>query len=125
MDEVLPERTILMFRRLAYAEFERDRRREARKAAAVVSSSKQDDSRGGGWLAWISGAVTGGHTASQELEKPPAVSDLVGQQRADLSSEEYSKLLEFVEQQEEGLKLGKRWTGYECISVHTFLSRRV
>jgi vacuolar protein sorting-associated protein 13A/C len=107
MDAVLPENTILMFRRLAYAEFQRERRREARAARAASKSAAQ--SGGGGWLGWLmgsGGAAPAPAPAPAPSELQPASEETLGEQRAELSAEEYNKLMDWVSQQDEGLKLG-------------------
>ncbi len=121
MDATLPEQTILMFRRLAYAEVQRMRRQAAKEAAAAgktAAAQQAADSGGGGWLGWLMGAKPaatltttttsprspGGTTDLVSL--PPAPDTTKGAQRADLSEEEFTKLIELVSQQEEGLKLG-------------------
>jgi vacuolar protein sorting-associated protein 13A/C len=115
MDTNLPEQTILMFRRLAYAEVQRMRKQAAKAAAAAGKSHKQSGDGGGGWLGWLMGAkpttTTETSPRSPGIEKellsfPQASDDTKGAQRADLSEEEFSKLIELVSQQEEGLKLG-------------------
>ena len=99
MDRALPEHTILMFRRLAHAELQREKRREARAAKAAGGSGAAAASRS--WVGWLVGAgppVEGAHAAGEGKpgeEEHPA-----------LSSQEYSRLLELVNEQEEGLRLG-------------------
>ena len=111
MDAVLPEHTILMFRRLAYAEVQRERRRAAKAAAAAGKTPQQASEQGStSWLGWLMGskpaADTTTTTTSTTTELPPATAEERGQQRAELSADEYNKLIELVTQQEEGLQLG-------------------
>ena len=109
MDDLLPENTILMFRRLAYAEVQRERRRAA-KAAAAAGRTAQPTPQSQGWLGWIMGSKAATTTPQakpgDQLTIPPAADDLKGQQRAEFSAEEYNTLMELVSQQEEGLNLG-------------------
>ena len=118
MDATLPEQTILMFRRLAYAEVQRTRKRAAKAAAAAGKTEKPSSDAGGGggggWLGWLMGAkpattknpISPRGEGTDILSSPPGLDISKSAQRADLSEEEFSKLLELVAQQEEGLKLG-------------------
>lgn len=115
MDASLPEQTILMFRRLAYAEVQRMRKRAAKAAAAAGKTEKQTSAGGGGWIGWLMGSKqattkTSPRSPREEgtdfLSFPPAPDTAKGAQRADLSEEEFTKLIDLVSQQEEGLKLG-------------------
>lgn len=101
MDAQLPEATILMFRRLAHAEAQRERRREARAAAKAGEAGKQ----GGGWVSWL-----GSFAGSARPEPQPGgllEAAAAEEPRGDLTPEEFSKLIELVAEQEEGLKLGQ------------------
>jgi hypothetical protein len=118
MDATLPEQTILMFRRLAYAEVQRMRRHAAKEAAAAGKTEQASAAGGGGggWLGWLMGAKPTTTTTTTTSPRSPGGTELVslppapdtakGSQRADLSEEEFTKLIELVSQQEEGLKFG-------------------
>ena len=102
MDAQLPEATILRVRRLAHAEAQRERRREARAAAKAGEAGKQGG--GGGWVSWLgsfAGSAKAGPAPGSLLEAAAAE-----EPRGDLTPEEFSKLIELVSEQEEGLKLG-------------------
>ncbi|KAL4527774.1 hypothetical protein Ndes2437A_g02912 [Nannochloris sp. 'desiccata'] len=126
MDAALPEQTIIMFRRLAYAEVQRMRKRAAKAAAAAGKTEKQSSDAGGGWLGWLMGAKPATNKSPRSprgeetelLSFPPALDTAKGAQRADLSEEEFTKLIELVSQQEEGLKLGIE-TPYSLITQIT------
>lgn len=127
MDAELPENTILMFRRLAYAEVQRERRRAAKvaaEAAAAGEASKVNGGRGRGWLGWLVGSrPSGGGSPQQGQQAGASGADEAGRQRADLSPEEYNRLIELMSQQEEGLKLGERADGWSQ-NCRTALLRR-
>lgn len=110
MEKSLPENTILVFRRLAYVEMERERRKEQR--SGKPRATKSQESTVGGWLGWLVGSRQPKPSESESEQGgiqmpmlPAAGEESLGEQRSDLSEEEYSKLLELVERQEEGLKL--------------------
>lgn len=111
METSLPENTILMFRRIAYVELERERRKEERSGKS--RTTKGQESTVGGWLGWLVGSRQSKPGESEGRTEggshipvlPAADEENLGEQRSDLSEEEYTKLLELVERQEEGLKL--------------------
>lgn len=126
MDEVLPEVTIIMFRRLSYAEYQRDLRRKRRRNATDAGTTKPSGaskgSTAGGWLSWLTG---GGARAEDQkftetVEVSPAEEETRLDQRADLNAEEYDQLVEWVSQQEEGLKLGKSYWSLKMM-VNSFI----
>ena len=115
MDEELPEVTIVMFRRLAYAEFQRYVKRvEDRNKKTAQSVTPKNNS--GGWLSWLTGG-----TKVEDLDRSSSFDSYlksereVGEQSAELNAEEYSKLLEWISEQEDELKLGME-TPYSLIS---------
>lgn len=109
LDAQLPEATILMFRRLAHAEAQRERRREARAALAAGGSSKQGG--GGGWGSWLASFAGGGQPAGAPQSALAAAA--AEEPRGDLTPEEFSKLIELVSEQEEGLRLGPQMASHE------------
>jgi vacuolar protein sorting-associated protein 13A/C len=97
MDRQLPEQTILMFRRLAHAKVQREKRRAAKEAAAAGKSG------GGGWMDWLRG---GGGSSGSRTASPRAIQAGAEETAPELTSEEYGRLVELVEQQEQGMRLG-------------------
>ncbi|KAK9815130.1 hypothetical protein WJX73_008307 [Symbiochloris irregularis] len=91
MDKELPEVTILVFRRLAHARVEREKRAQAAKAAAEARARKQQS-----WLGWLTGAGAG------SAEPADDDSDL----RGDLNQEEYAKLQELVDERDAAIQAG-------------------
>ncbi|KAL4858517.1 Vacuolar protein sorting-associated protein 13C [Chlorella vulgaris] len=92
MDLALPEKTILMFRRLAHAKYQRERRR---KAAQVAAESKAKAANS--WMGWLRGA-----SATPQSQLVPGAQDAA----PELTPEEYSRLVELVTEQEQGLRDG-------------------
>ncbi|KAL4443584.1 hypothetical protein ABPG75_011321 [Micractinium tetrahymenae] len=95
MDRQLPEQTIVMFRRLAHARLQREKRQQAAKEAGQGGKAG-----GGGWLDWLRGGGGGGSP------KPAATATQEGEAAPELTPEEYSRLVELVNEQEQGLRLG-------------------
>lgn len=89
MDASLPEHTILMFRRIAHKEVQREKRKKAQELEAAGGG-------GGGWIAWLTGR--GQQTSTAAAASTPADST------SDLSPEEYARLVELVTEQQEGLR---------------------
>ncbi|KAI7845241.1 hypothetical protein COHA_001284 [Chlorella ohadii] len=96
MDRQLPEQTILMFRRLAHAKVQREKRRAAKEAAAAGKSG------GGGWMDWLRGGGSGQGSRAAS----PRTSQAGAEEAPELTPEEYGRLVELVEQQEQGMRLG-------------------
>ncbi|KAL4447306.1 hypothetical protein ABPG77_007339, partial [Micractinium sp. CCAP 211/92] len=96
MDRQLPEQTIVMFRRLAHARLQREKRQQAAREAGQGGKAG-----GGGWLDWLRGG-SGGAAAP----KPAAAANQEGEVVPELTPEEYSRLVELVNEQELGMRLG-------------------
>lgn len=87
----LPECTILAFRRVSHYEYNKEREEEEEVA-------KREQKQNQGWLGWLMGAQ-----ATKPLTSSVAQSSL--EQKANLSQDEYDKVLSVLESQEESLKL--------------------
>ncbi|KAL6781279.1 hypothetical protein ACKKBG_A10495 [Auxenochlorella protothecoides x Auxenochlorella symbiontica] len=110
-NDALPETTMLMFRRLAHAEVQRERKREARAASRAAAQQ----GAAAGWVSWLTGRAapaTGGGTAGPPGAPAPDDPDM----RSDFSPDEFARLVDLVGDQEEGLVYGSA-------SPHSLLQR--
>ncbi|RMZ56118.1 hypothetical protein APUTEX25_004542, partial [Auxenochlorella protothecoides] len=110
-NDALPETTMLMFRRLAHAEVQRERKREARAASRAAAQQ----GAAAGWVSWLTGRAapaTGGGTAGSPDAPAPDDPDM----RSDFSPDEFARLVDLVGDQEEGLVYGSA-------SPHSLLQR--
>eukprot|EP00887_Chlorella_sp_A99_P001951 scaffold18.g1951.t1 len=112
LDKQLPENTMLMFRRLAYTELQRERRRAARAADTSSGASKGS---GGGWYAWLRGGRP--RTTSGGAGDQAGGADVQAQQPPELTSEDYGRLLELVSEQDKGLQLESAQTPFTLLAA--------
>lgn len=93
MDESLPENTIIMLRRMAYLEYDKQKEKER------VEAEKNRQNRG--WLGWLMGGTQQSGADTSQLGQSSALLE----QKSNLSPEEYNTVLNALEKQEENMRL--------------------
>lgn len=107
MDAVLRECTIVMFRRMAHKQVQRERKKAAieQKRQGAMQQQQQQQQQDQGWIAWLTGTTgtPGTGTAAPLTSTTTSTGADLNAERAELNAEEYSKLVELVEEQKQGI----------------------